>query len=875
MNSGLTIKAQRVISQYAQEEAQKLGSAYIEPEHVFLGLIRGQDSIAVRVLHKLDINIEKISYSLENELKDGISTLKKGNIKASDRVKKVLNYSFEESRLLRHHYIGTEHLLLGIFREEESVISGLLSDQGISIGDLRKTTVELLGFGSFTKSVSKVVVEKKSYKTPTIDSFSRDLSQLAEEEKLDPVVAREKEIDRVIQILSRRTKNNPILIGEPGVGKSAIVEGLAIKIKERSVPEILQYKRIVNLDLAACIAGTKYRGEFEDRIKKIMNEIFRAENIILFIDEVHTIIGTGGAEGSMDASNILKPSLSRGEIQCIGATTLNEYKKYIERDSALARRFQKIHVEEPSLENSLKILGGLKKHYEKFHNTIYSTGALENAVYYAKRYLSDRQLPDTAIDLIDEAGAKVRIMNSNRPPSIKNIEEEIDDLNRKKKDVIKKQEFEKAAYLRDEIKKKKETLEERTENWKKERLKRKIRISSEDIARIVENLTGVPVTKIEKNEAQRISNMERSLGEQVLGQKEAITAISKVYRRQRAGLKNPRRPAGSFIFLGPTGVGKSELVKRLSEFIFGTKDALFKIDMSEFMEKHSVSRLIGAPPGYIGYQEGGQLTERIRQKPYSIILFDEIEKAHRDVFNILLQVLEDGRLTDHLGNNVDFSNAILIMTSNLGSKEMSDKLPFGFHTGGNSRLSYQQIKNVVMSSMKKHFSPEFLNRIDDIIVFNTLEKQHMLGITKLILVELQETLANKHIYFEVSNKLLALIAEKGFDRQYGARPVRRVIQNRIEDVLADAIVAKTVNSQDSLYLDYDELHDKVTITKKEKKEAKELPLPKTAASRALKTGDSENLAKPLIKPKPASQQAKLMKKKGAKTDEKKRLPAGP
>ncbi len=815
MDSGLTIKAQRVITQYAQEEAKKLGSEKVEPEHVLLGLIKDQDSIAVKVLEKLDVNLEKLRYGLENEIKTGIPTLRMGEIKPSTRIQKILSFSLEESRALHHHYIGTEHLLLGIFREEDNIIHQLLSTQKLSLDDLRHTTVEMLGFGSFNKHqeprslIGNIITEKKTVKTPTIDSFSRNLSELAGRNKLDPVIAREPEIERVIQILCRRTKNNPILIGEPGVGKSAIAEGLALLIEQQQVPEILLAKRVVSLDLAACIAGTKYRGEFEERIKNIMNEVYRAGNIILFIDEIHTIVGTGGAEGSMDASNILKPPLSRGELQCIGATTLNDYKKYIERDSALARRFQKILVAEPSLEDSIKILNGLKHRYENFHNALYTKDALEHAVKYARRYLSDRKLPDTAIDLIDEAGAKVRISRANRPVFLKNMEQEIEALSRRKKEVVKNQEFEKAAVLRDEIRKQKKSLETTLIEWRQKQKSKRFRITSADIARVVESITDIPVSRLEKNEAERLMNLEKTLRTKIIGQTEAITALARAYKRSRAGLKSPKRPAGSFIFLGPTGVGKSELAKQFSNFVFGSKASLLKLDMSEFMEKHTVSRLTGAPPGYVGYTEGGQLTDYIRRKPYSIILMDEIEKAHPDVFNIMLQVFEDGTLTDQMGHVVSFTNTIIIMTSNLGSKEMTDSVPFGFRKQTNE-LPYEQLKEIAHKEIKNQFPPELINRLDDTIIFKPLERKHVVSIIDIMLTEMQDSFIEKKFTFSITSALKERIAKEGYSRIYGARPLRRAIQKYVGDPLADAIINKAIAKDTKLLLTWKT--NKVTIS---------------------------------------------------------------
>ncbi len=799
-NNGLTVKAQKVVTEYAQDEARKFSSERIEPEHIFLGLIRDSQSIAVKILEKLDINIEKVKYNVENDLKTGQSTLKMGDIQPSQRVQVILNLSFEESKILHHHYIGTEHLLLGLFKEEKSKINVYLSEYEVTIESLRQTIIDILGYGDPRSSGSQkktFTKDKKFFKTNVLDSFSKDLTALAAKRKLDPVIGREQEINRLIQILSRRTKNNPILIGEPGVGKSAIVEGLANKITSGEVPDILCDKRVVSLDLAACIAGTKYRGEFEERMKNITNEIRKAGNVIIFIDEIHTIIGTGGAEGSMDASNILKPSLSRGELQCIGATTLNEYKKYIERDTALVRRFQKIMVDEPNLSTAMNILQGLKENYEEYHNVYYSKNVIEAVVRYAKRYLNDRFLPDSAIDLIDEAGSKIKLLNSNRPNFIKEIELEIKKLNDQKNSVVSQQEFEKAAVLRDKIKQKKNELVESIKKWEKSQREKKIKVNVEDIALVVENITKIPVTKLEKNESERLLNMENILKEKIIGQNNAIELLAKSYRRSRAGIKSTHRPVGSFMFLGPTGVGKSELAKRLAEFIFGTKDALIKIDMSEFMEKHTVSRLIGAPPGYVGYQEGGQLTDSVRQKPYSVILLDEIEKAHPDIFNILLQILEDGFLSDHLGHKVDFSNTIIIMTSNLGSKDIVNKSSLGFRQS-NEKNDYEALKNTVMEEVKRYFSPELINRIDDLIIFKPLEQESLIKITNLFIEDLENSLIEKKLKIKLTLETKKKLIEKGYNRQYGARPMRRIIQKEIEEMLADGIIKGEIKKGNSL-----------------------------------------------------------------------------
>ncbi len=796
---GLTFKAQKILTEYAQEEARKFSSQKVEPEHIFLALIRDAQSIAVKILERLDINLEKVKYAVENDLKTGESVLKMGEISHSPRVETVLNLSAEESKILHHHYIGTEHLLIGIFKEEQGKVGVYLGEYDVTIELLRQTIISILGYGNQKNNTQKknFSKNKKAVKTNVLDSFSKDLTLLAQQKKLDPVIGRDQEIHRLIQILSRRTKNNPILIGEPGVGKSAIVEGLANSISDGEVPDILLNKRVVSLDLASCIAGTKYRGEFEERIKNIVNEIKKAGNIIIFIDEVHTIIGTGGAEGSMDASNILKPGLSRGELQCIGATTLNEYKKYIERDTALSRRFQKISVDEPTITNAIHILEGLKSRYEHYHNVTYPKPLIETVVRYSKRYLGDRFLPDSAIDLIDEAGSKVKLLNSNKPNFIKEIELEIKKLNEEKNAVVSQQEFEKAAVLRDKIKQKKNELVLRSEKWENDQKKKKIEVTQEDIALVVENITKIPVTKLEKNESRRLLEMEKILKEKIIGQNNAVEIISKSYRRARAGIKSSHKPVGSFMFLGPTGVGKSELAKRLAEFIFGTKDALIKIDMSEFMEKHTISRLIGAPPGYVGYQEGGQLTDFVRQKPYSVILLDEIEKAHPDIFNILLQILEDGFLSDHLGHKVDFSNTMVIMTSNLGSKEIVNKSSLGFRQGSEED-NYEALKNTVMEEVKRYFSPELINRVDDLIIFKPLSEDSLISILDIFIDELEASLLEKKLKLSLSKEVKQKMIEKGYNKQYGARPMRRVIQKEIEELLADGIIKEEIKDGDTV-----------------------------------------------------------------------------
>jgi len=796
MFSGLTAKAQKVINQYAQEEAKKLNADLIQPEHIFLGLIREPESVAVKVLQKLNIDTDKIRYELENAVKKPNATLMLGDLQPSERVNKVLALSAEEAKTLNHHYIGTEHLLLGIYREEEGTVYNLLENHQVNLGTLRRITVDMLGFGVLPKSPSS----EKAKKTPTVDTFGRDLTQLARENKLDPVIGRQNEITRLIQILSRRTKNNPILIGEPGVGKSAIVEGLALRIIEKEIPDLLQGKRVVVLDMAATVAGTKYRGEFEERLKNIMLEVKRAANIILFIDEVHTLIGAGGAEGAMDAANILKPALARGELQCIGSTTMKEYKRYIEKDTALVRRFQPILVNEPSVTDTRLILEGIAKKYEEFHNVSYDPEALDAASTLSKRYLTDRFLPDTAIDLIDESGARARLRNTNRPKHLKDMELEIEDLTREKNEVVKTQEFEKAAQVRDAIAAKKEHLEREIEKWNEQRKKEAVHIHVDDITEIISSMTGIPLIRLEESESSRLLKMEDALHKRVVGQHEAIQALCRAIRRSRAGIRSKKRPAGSFIFMGPTGVGKTELAKALAEFLFGTEDSIIRVDMSEFMEKHSVSRLIGAPPGYIGYEEGGELTDKVRRRPYSIILLDEIEKAHSDIYNILLQILEEGHLSDNLGHKVDFTNTIIIMTSNLGGKDIVKGQSLGFGPARNL-ADLGEIKAIALDELKRIFNPELLNRIDETIVFHPLTEEHVGSILDILLLEVGARLEEQNIHLELSAAVRKHLIGKGYDRNYGARPLRRTIQSELEDLLATALLDGRIKAGQKAHVD--------------------------------------------------------------------------
>ena len=783
MFSGLTSKAKKVIHQYAQEEAKRLNFDKFEPEHIFLGLVRETESVAVKVLQRAKVDTQKIKIELENTIKKPADTLVIGDLLPSKRAKKVLQLSAEEAKNLNHNFIGTEHLLLGIILEEEGTIYNLLDSNNVTISILRKLTVEMLGYGVVPKSTKG----EKRNQTPTLDVFARDYTLLAKEDKIDPVIGRKNEINRLIQILSRRTKNNSILIGEPGVGKSAIVEGLALRINQKEIPDLLLDKRVVKLDLVACVAGTKYRGEFEERLKNIMMEIKKVGNIILFIDEIHTIIGAGGAEGAMDTANILKPSLARGELQCIGSTTIKEYKRNFERDTALVRRFQTIQVGEPGVEDTIQILKGLKRKYEDYHLVSYNDNALSFAATMAKRYITERYLPDTAIDLIDEAGARTRLKNTNRPKHIKKLEEEIEVLVKKKNDVVKTQEFEKAAVIRDEVKNKKNTLKQAVEKWNLERKKNLLPIGEEDISEIISSMSNIPLTKLNQNESKRLLEMEKIIHKRVIGQDEAVVAISKALRRSKAGLKIKKRPVGSFIFLGPTGVGKTELAKSLTEFMFGSEESLIRVDMSEFMEKHTISRLIGSPPGYVGYEEGGELTDKVRRKPYSVILFDEVEKAHPDIFNTLLQVLEDGHLNDNLGHKVNFSNTIIILTSNLGSRDIIAGHSLGFGSGEAS-ADFKNIRSKALDELKRNFNPEFLNRIDDVIVFKPLGKKDMARILNILLEDLQGRLKEKNISLTLSKSMHSYLIEKGYNLNQGARPLRRTIQIELEDVLAEALL---------------------------------------------------------------------------------------
>ena len=790
-----TERAQKVLA-LAQEEAIRLGHNNIGTEHILLGLIREGEGIAAKALMALGLGPEKIQKEVESLIGRGQEV--SHTIHYTPRAKRVIELSLDEARKLGHSYVGTEHILLGLIREGEGVAARVLNNLGVSLNKARQQVLQLLGSNESVSGHSGSGASHVS--TPTLDSLARDLTAIAREGRLDPVIGRSKEIQRVIEVLSRRTKNNPVLIGEPGVGKTAIAEGLAQQIVNNEVPETLRDKRVMTLDMGTVVAGTKYRGEFEDRLKKVMDEIRQAGNIILFIDELHTLIGAGGAEGAIDASNILKPALARGELQCIGATTLDEYRKYIEKDAALERRFQPIYVDEPTVEESIQILKGLRDRYEAHHRVSISDEAIIQAVKLSDRYITDRFLPDKAIDLIDEACSKVRLRSFTAPPKLKELEQKLEEIRKEKDAAVQSQEFEKAASLRDMEQRLREELEETKRAWKEKQGQENSEVTVEDIAMVVSSWTGIPVSKLAQTETERLLKLEEILHSRVVGQDEAVKAVAKAVRRARAGLKDPKRPIGSFIFLGPTGVGKTELARALAEAMFGDEDALIRIDMSEYMEKHSTSRLIGSPPGYVGYEEGGQLTEKVRRKPYSVVLLDEMEKAHPDVFNILLQVLEDGRLTDSKGRTVDFRNTIIIMTSNVGADALKRNKYVGFSVQDEDQ-KYKDMKGKVMDELKKAFRPEFLNRIDEIIVFHSLEKQHLKQIVRLMADTLIKRLKEQDIELELTDAAIEKIASEGYDPEYGARPLRRALQKHIEDRLSEELLKGTIAKGQKVIVD--------------------------------------------------------------------------
>jgi len=813
MFNRFTQRAQKVL-QLAQEEAIRMKHESIGTEHILLGLIREGGGIAAKALEAIEVDFTTIEEGVEKLV--GAGTKDVGPIvHYTPRAKKVIELSVDESRKLGHSYIGTEHILLALIREGEGVAARVLSNAGVSLTKARQQVLQLLGSNDSAAGSSNA---SPSAATPTLDGLARDLTEAAREGLLDPVIGRSKEITRVIEILARRTKNNPVLIGEPGVGKTAVAEGLAQQVINNEVPEILRDKRVMTLDMGTVVAGTKYRGEFEDRMKKVMEEIRHAGNVILFIDELHTLIGAGGAEGAIDASNILKPSLARGELQCIGATTLDEYRKYIEKDAALERRFQPIQVDEPTVDETIQILHGLRDRYEAHHRVKITDEAIVAAAKMSDRYISDRFLPDKAIDLIDEAGSKVRLRSYTTPPNMKELELKLEAIRSEKNAAVQSQEFEKAASFRDTEQKMKDELDTTKTAWKEEQGKTESEVTVNDIAEVVAMWTRIPVSKIAETESNKLLDMEATLHERVIGQSEAVTAISRAIRRARAGLKDPKRPIGSFIFLGPTGVGKTELARALAETMFGDEDSMIRVDMSEYMEKHSTSRLVGSPPGYVGHDDGGQLTEQVRRKPYSVILLDEIEKAHPDVFNILLQVLEDGRLTDSKGRTVDFRNTVLIMTSNVGAQELRKNRYVGFNLQ-DSDHDYEGMKSKMLEELKKTFRPEFLNRVDEMIVFHSLEKEHLRKIVSLMSNELSKRLKEQEIELILTDEAQEKIAEIGYDPEYGARPLRRAIQKHIEDRLSEELLKGEVLTGGKVTIDVKDKEFVVVIGEVKEKQA--------------------------------------------------------
>ncbi len=806
-----TDRAKKVMN-LARQEAQRFNHEYLGTEHILLGLVQEGSGVAANVLRNMNIDLAKIRTEVEKLVKTGPSMVTMGQLPFTPRAKKVLELSMEEAGNLGHNYIGTEHLLLGLIKENEGIAAKVLTNLGVKLEDVREEVLEFLGAEHGEEEeeeqgeqpIGGQQAAGKS-KTPALDAFGRDLTELAREGKLDAVIGRDNEIERVIQILSRRTKNNPVLLGEPGVGKTAIVEGLAQRIINGEVPDILRDKRIVVLDLALMVAGTKYRGQFEERIKAVMTEVRRVRDVVLFIDELHTLVGAGGAEGAIDASNVLKPALSRGEIQCIGATTLDEYRKHIEKDGALERRFQSVNVEPPSPEEAVSILRGLRDRYEAHHRVQYTDAALAESVELSVRYITNRFLPDKAIDVMDEAGARVRLKNMLSPPDLKEVNTKIEELDRAKEEAVHNQEFEKAARLRDEAYQLRKQREERQKQWrsKQAELESSGQVDVDDIRETVSKMTGVPLTRLEKAEAERLLQMEDELGRAVIHQDDAIKAIARSVRRSRSGLKDPRRPMGSFVFLGPSGVGKTYLAKSLAKFMFGNQDAVITIDMSEYMEKHNASRLVGAPPGYVGYEEGGQLTEKVRRRPYSVVLLDEIEKAHPDVFNMLLQIMEEGRLTDSFGRHIDFRNTILIMTSNIGSHLLTAGGGLGFakaEAQSDETQKRKKLREDVMAEVQRQFRPEFLNRVDELVVFNQLTEVDLRRIVDLQLKEVLERIRSRGMNIVMDDKSVLFLIKKGFNTDYGARPLRRAIERYVEDPLAEEVLKLGDIVQTTIYV---------------------------------------------------------------------------
>jgi ATP-dependent Clp protease ATP-binding subunit ClpC len=808
----------RKVMQLANQEAQRFNHEYIGTEHVLLGLIKEGSGVAANVLKNLDVDLRKIRLEVEKLVQSGPDMVTMGKLPQTPRAKKVIEYSMEEARNLNHNYVGTEHILLGLLREQEGVAAQVLMNLGLKLEEVREEVLNLLGHGiegaeggerGGRGGVGEEGGEgrKSKSRTPALDSFGRDLTELARQKKLDPVIGRENEIERAIQILSRRTKNNPVLLGEAGVGKTAIVEGFAQRVVEGDVPELLLDRRIVVLDLAMMVAGTKYRGQFEERIKAVMNEVRRAKNTILFIDELHTLVGAGGAEGAIDASNVLKPALARGEIQCIGATTLDEYRKYIEKDSALARRFQEVLIDPTTPQDTIQILRGLRDRYEEHHRVQITDDAIQAAVELSDRYITGRCLPDKAIDVIDESGARVRLKSMSKPPNLKEIDDEVEALNRQKEEAVANQDFEQAARLRDQadkLKKKKQTI---TKEWREKSRENGGVVDEDVIAEVVSKMTGIPLTRMTTEDSLRLMQMEDELHKRVISQDEAIKAVARAVRRSRSGLQDPKRPTGTFVFAGPTGVGKTLLAKALAEFMFGDAEALIQIDMSEYMEKHNVSRLIGAPPGYVGYEEGGQLTEQIRRRPYAVVLLDEIEKAHPEVFNMLLQVMEEGRLTDSFGRNIDFRNTILIMTTNAGAEAIKNEAAFGF-AKPDQDASYESMKTRVVDEIEKVFRPEFINRVNDIIVFRHLTEDDMKHVVDLELSKVRDRLKEKGLVIELSDEAKEFLIKKGSNTDYGARPLRRAIETFVEDPLAEELLKGEFAGKDTIKIEVKKVGDK-------------------------------------------------------------------
>lgn len=813
MDSNFSNRVQDVI-RLSREEAIRLGHDYIGTEHLLLGIIREGEGIAIKIFKNLGADAFKIKKTIEDTVRMAGGTLTVGNIPLTKQAEKVLKITYLEAKLFKSDVIGTEHLLLSILREDDNLAAQILHQFNVNYEAVKTELLNILsGKPTGNQPSSKPGSEKKQdrSKTPVLDNFGRDLTKMALDNKLDPIVGREKEIERVAQVLSRRKKNNPVLIGEPGVGKTAIAEGLALRIVNKNVSRVLHNKRVVTLDLAALVAGTKYRGQFEERMKAVMNELEKAKDVILFIDELHTIVGAGGASGSLDASNIFKPALSRGDLQCIGATTLNEYRQYIEKDGALDRRFQKIMVEPTTVDETVQILNNIKSKYEEHHNVKYSDKAIEEAVMLSDRYITDRFLPDKAIDVMDEAGSRVHLSNIIVPKEIVDLEAEIEKIRQFKNQVVKNQNYEEAARLRDNEKKSLSDLEQLKLDWEIKSQSMIYEVTEQNVADVVAMMTGIPVNQIAEAESQRLVKMEEHLKDVIIGQDEAVINISKAIRRARAGLKDPNRPIGSFVFLGPTGVGKTELAKQLAKFLFNTEDSLIRIDMSEYMEKFNVSRLVGAPPGYVGYEEGGQLTEKVRRKPYSVVLLDEIEKAHPDTFNILLQVLDDGVLTDGLGRKVDFKNTIIIMTSNIGTRDLKLDKVFGFGDPTN-KSNYEKIKGTIEDSVKRVFSPEFLNRIDELIVFKQLEKNDIVKIVDIGISRLLSRIQLQGVKIDVSKSALEFLAEKGFDQNFGARPLRRAIQKYLEDPLSEEILKGNLKDGEKIKVKYKKGNESLTFS---------------------------------------------------------------